>query len=365
MTPAHDIVEATSQRLEGFLAVRRAELASDPAFSGAGSDPVAALLLDHAARAVSGGKRLRARFAAAAWRAAAGADELPPHVADLGAALEVFQAAALVHDDIIDNSDTRRGRPSAHRALERAHRDAEWAGDGDAFGRSGAILLGDLLLGWSDDLLEAAVRAANAPAARDEYARMRRDVILGQFLDIAEEASWVRTPADSHGERAMRIAALKSARYSVQQPLTIGAALAGAEAGMLDALRAVGLPTGLAFQLRDDVLGVFGDPAETGKPAGDDLREGKRTLLVAYAREAMDPARRERFDAALGDPDLSDDAVRALQEDVRSTGSLDRVERVIEEQVSRATAALEASALPDPARAVLLPLIDQAARRAA
>ena len=213
----------------------------------------------------------------------------PTTVLTAAAALEVFHAAALVHDDVIDNSDTRRGRPAAHRALEASHRARAWAGDAAAFGRSGAVLLGDLLVAWSDDLLEEGLATASvdrAAAARTEYGIMRREVTIGQFLDIAEESAYVSEPDEMHAERALRVASLKSARYSIQQPLAIGAALAGADAAQQAALAAFGHPVGMAFQLRDDVLGVFGDEAATGKPSGDDLREGKRTVLVAYAREA-------------------------------------------------------------------------------
>lgn len=347
MPTPHDIITEISERLEKFVDARAAELRADPVFAAnGGADPVADLVVRHARDAVRGGKRLRARFAYWGWRAATrDAGDPPANVADLGAALEVFQAAALVHDDIVDNSDTRRGRPSSWRALEGAHRDAGWSGDAEAFGRAGAVLLGDLLLGWSDDLFEQAL--ADAPSAaltRDLYARMRRDVTLGQFLDVAEEAAWPTTPDAEHADRAIRIAVLKSARYSVQQPMLLGAALGGAEAAVSDALARVGHPLGLAFQLRDDVLGAFGDPAVTGKPAGDDLREGKRTMLVAYAREGMDRDARADFDARLGASDLSPGEIAAMQETVRASGALDRVERMIADSAEAANAAIEAAA---------------------
>ncbi|MGI6878445.1 polyprenyl synthetase family protein [Microbacterium sp. gxy059] len=367
MTPSPASVKATSQRLASFLAERAEEIRLDPVFAGLpDADPVASVLVDAAASALDGGKRLRARFACGAWRAVTGAETLAPEAVDLGAALEVFQAAALVHDDIVDNSDTRRGRPSAHRALEARHRASGWDGDAEAFGRSAAVLLGDLLLGWSDDLFESAAAAAGGDRrARAEYARMRRDVILGQFLDVAEEATWVTIPDAAHADRALRIATLKSARYSVQQPLVIGAALGGADDDALRALREVGTPTGLAFQLRDDVLGVFGDPSVTGKPSGDDLREGKRTLLVALARESMSPVGRARFDGALGRRDLSDGDIAALQDDIRETGSLDRVEERIAGFVADAERQLDDGRLAPGVRDELLPLIEAATRRAA
>ncbi|WP_156759274.1 polyprenyl synthetase family protein [Microbacterium karelineae] len=367
MSPAHAIISAISERLGNFARERREEVRRDEVFAGeVEDDPVAALLLDHATQALVGGKRLRARFAYWGWRAATRTPGVPPaHVIDLGAALEVFQAAALVHDDIVDNSDTRRGRPSTWRALEAAHGERGWSGSGEAFGRSGAILLGDLLLGWSDDLFEGAlVDAEDAAETRELYARMRRDVILGQFLDIAEEAAWPTLPDAAHADRALRIAALKSARYSVQQPLLIGAALGGADTEVRDALAEFGPPLGLAFQLRDDVLGAFGDPAVTGKPSGDDLREGKRTLLVAYAREGMDPEARERFDGRLGADDLTDAEVAGLQSVVRASGALERVEQIIAAQTRSAEGALSRADLDDTTALELRALLEAATARA-
>lgn len=341
-------IEAVSQRLDGFVERMRAETAE--------LGPEAAAFIDAAAAALSGGKRLRARFCVGGWRAVAhaakpGADPGDTVIA-AGAALEVFHAAALVHDDVIDNSDARRGRPSSHRAFEGVHRASHWAGDADAFGRSAAILLGDLLVAWSDDLFEEGLSEAtptDALGARREYALMRRDVTIGQFLDIAEESAFVTEPDERHAERALRVASYKSARYSVQQPLLIGAALAGADAGQLEALRAFGHPVGLAFQLRDDVLGVFGDEAVTGKPSGDDLREGKRTVLVALAREALPPSARRVVDELIGDPQLEAAQIASLQRTIIDSGALDRVEALISGYAREADRALAGARLDNAA----------------
>jgi geranylgeranyl diphosphate synthase type I len=298
--------------------------------------------------------------------ASARAGDAPDPVVAAAAALEVFHAAALVHDDLIDNSDTRRGRPAAHRALEAGHRDSGWRGDADAFGRSGAILLGDLLVAWSDDLLEeglAQTSPVRAAAARREYALMRREVTLGQFLDIAEESAFVTEPDDRHAERALRVASFKSARYSVQQPLAIGAALAGADAAQAAALAAFGHPLGMAFQLRDDVLGVFGDEAATGKPSGDDLREGKRTVLIAYAREALAPGARRIVDELIGDPDLDAEQIASLQQTIVETGALDRIERLIADYAHEADRALSGARLGNAAVAELRDLAHAATVR--
>ena len=312
----------------------------------------AILLHGAAAESVRGGKRLRARFCFAGWRAVRehSSEAVAPteDVLAVAAALEVFHAAALVHDDIVDNSDTRRGRPSAHRALEAAHRARGWVGDPARFGRSGALLLGDLLVAWSDDLLEeglAVATPAHAAAGRREFALMRSEVTIGQFLDVAEESAYVTEADDRHAERALRIASLKSARYSIQQPLVIGSAIAGADAAQQGALVAFGHPGGMAFQLRDDVLGVFGDAEATGKPSGDDLREGKRTVLVAYAREALPTGSRRLFDEMLGDPSLEPDQIAAMQQTIRETGALERVEDLILDYTRTAERALSGAPL--------------------
>ncbi|WEK60176.1 MAG: polyprenyl synthetase family protein [Candidatus Microbacterium colombiense] len=340
------IIDAVAARLDRFVALMRSESEEY------GID--AAAFLDAAAETLTGGKRLRARFCHAGWRASArfadrNASETDA-LWDICAALEIFQSAALVHDDLIDNSDTRRGRPAAHRALESAHREARWTGDGASFGRASAILLGDLLVAWSDDLLETALDGhPSARAVRREYARMRRDVTTGQFLDIAEESAWSVNDDSSHAERALRVVSLKSARYSIEQPLVLGASLAGADAGQVDALRHFGRPVGMAFQLRDDVLGVFGDSSVTGKPAGDDLREGKRTVLVALTREVLDPSARRVFDELLGDTELTADQVSFLQTTISASGALERIETMIGDYAREADQALIGARLDNAA----------------
>ncbi|MGP3535094.1 polyprenyl synthetase family protein [Microbacterium sp. RD1] len=363
MSPSPDPIEAVSQRLNTFVTARREETASWGA--------EAELFVAAAADALQGGKRLRARFFLTGWRAISGARADAPLTAEAvggAASLEIFHAAALVHDDLIDNSDTRRGRPSSHRGLEVAHGFRHWEGDAAAFGRSGAILLGDLLVAWSDDLLEEALQrvpADRAAATRRAYAEMRRDVTLGQFLDVAEESAYATEPDAEHAERALRVASLKSARYSIQQPLLIGASLAGADAAQLDALSAFGHPVGMAFQLRDDVLGVFGDAAITGKPSGDDLREGKRTVLVAYAREAMPAGARRIFDEMLGDRTLDGDQIASLQRTIVDTGALERVESLISDYARQADRALSGARLDNAAVGELRDLSRAATSRSA
>jgi geranylgeranyl diphosphate synthase type I len=351
------VSDAVAARIDAFLA----RMSSASAEYG----PDAVLFLDAAAATLAGGKRLRARFCHAGW-ITAGSPDGSEALWGLCAALEIFQSAALVHDDLIDNSDMRRGRPASHRALQAAHRDAGWHGDAEAFGRSSAVLLGDLLVAWSDDLLEDSLLGhPHAAAVRAEYARMRRDVTVGQMLDIAEESAWSASDPGALLERALRVASLKSARYSVVEPILLGATLAGADAGLLASLRDFGHPVGMAFQLRDDMLGVFGDPGITGKPAGDDLREGKRTALIAMAREDLPDADRALLDAGLGDRSLSESAISELQELIRSTGAVQRMERMISGFTDDAERALANAGIADDAAEALRALVTAAITRTA
>ena len=205
------------------------------------------------------------------------------------AALELIQACALVHDDLMDASATRRGRPTVHVAFARRHADAAWRGRPARFGAAAAILLGDLALVWADDMLRGAGLTADAAArAATPWEAMRTEVLGGQYLDV-----FVQSTGDSSARAALQIDRYKTAAYTVERPLHLGAAIAGADPDLVACYRRFGADIGVAFQLRDDLLGVFGDPAVTGKPAGDDLREGKRTLLLALAVERAAAARRD------------------------------------------------------------------------
>ncbi len=356
------VADAVSAHLRPFLARMRDEATAHGA--------EAMRFHTAAERTLTGGKRLRARFCHAGWESVAlakdGSAIAPDSLWGVCAALEIFQASALVHDDIIDNSDLRRGNPSAHRAMQSDHVAAGWHGDAEGFGRASAILLGDLLLAWSDDLLEESIAGLpHADAVRREYARMRRDVISGQFLDVAEESAWSVNPIEEHAARALHVVALKSARYSVVEPLLIGALLAGADAAQLAALEAFGLPVGIAFQLRDDVLGVFGDEAITGKPAGDDLREGKRTVLIALTRQHIPPTARAVLDGLLGDSELERDQISMLQATISDSGALDDVEAIIADYAEEAVRALNGARLDNAAVSGLRELARQATSRVA
>ena len=387
MPESKRLVDLVQSRIDEFLMSR------EPIVTLISSDLTP--LIDFSRQFLSGGKRFRAQFCywgaqtvraadtgsnsgqseghtpatAAGERAAASTAQVPLEaVVSAASALEIFHAAALVHDDIIDNSDTRRGAPSAHKLFESLHENEGWSGGPVTFGRASAILLGDLLLGWSDELLDEGLDAvADRPSARRarlEFNRMRTEVTAGQYLDILEERAWLAQPESPLLDRALRVIVYKSAKYSVQAPLVIGAALAGASADQLSSLRAFGLPLGMAYQLRDDLLGVFGDAAVTGKPSGDDLTEGKRTVLIALARERLDDRDRQSLDAQLGDPTLDQAQIRALQELITASGAVERVEALITAQVTEALTALETAPITAPARQTLLDLTDRVTRRA-
>jgi len=308
---------------------------------------------------LQGGKRLRAGFAYWGWRAA-GQDDHEGAIS-LAAAMELFQAAALIHDDVMDDSETRRGQPAMHRALSRAHAERLWHGEPDRFGVAGAILAGNLCLGWCDDLFANSGLPPQAlEAARPVFERMRGQLMAGQFLDIVTSMRpWHDLDDAERIERSRHVITYKSAKYSIEHPLLIGATAGGASQHDLDALSRYGVALGVAFQLRDDVLGVFGDPDVTGKPAGDDLREGKRTVLIARTLAGADDVASTQVDQWLGAPDLGTAEVEAFRELIISTGALEGVERDIAEGAAAARSALaEASGVPEPARTVLAELID-------
>jgi geranylgeranyl diphosphate synthase, type I len=258
----------------------------------------------------------------------------------------------------MDASDTRRGRPATHRQFERDHRGAGWRGDPEQYGAAAAILLGDLLLTWADELLRrCGLPLEQVSPALEVFDLCRTEVIAGQFLDVSVQA---RALADV--DAAMTVLRYKSAKYSIERPLHIGAALAGAGPATMAELTAFGLPLGEAFQLRDDLLGVFGDPAATGKPAGDDLIEGKRTVLVALALDAASPPDAARLDRSLGKA-LDATQVAELRRVIDDSGAHAQVEAVITELAGHALAALDRADLDDRARGVLRELASAATDR--
>ncbi|GLZ47388.1 geranylgeranyl pyrophosphate synthase [Actinomycetospora sp. NBRC 106375] len=351
----HDLPAAVTAALGDYLEARRVACAGIAEEFAEATDDLTRFVL-------AGGKRLRPTFAWWGWRAAGGVDE-PTAVLRAASALELIQACALVHDDLIDDSATRRGQPTVHARWGRRHADAAWAGDPTRFGAAVAVLLGDVALAWADDMLhESGVDPAALARARPVWQAMRTEVLGGQFLDVQGHAA-----SDSRPETALRISRYKTAAYTIERPLHLGAALAGADDATVRALRHYGTDLGIAFQLRDDVLGVFGDPAVTGKPAGDDLREGKLTLLVALTRAHRDRATAAVVERAVGDPDLDADGVEAAREALTALGVVDDVERRIAELTDSALEVLRGADAPEltaPAPERLADLAVAATRRA-
>ena len=341
-------IAAVSLQLEDFLAEKHALLA------GISTDTL--VLVESIRTLVTGGKRMRALLCYWGWRGAGGAADAA-QIVMAGAALELFQAAALIHDDIIDRSDTRRGGPSVHRQFGTLHEGRGWALDEERFGHAAAILTGDLCLSFSEEMFSCIGAGGTARAV---FNLMRTEVMAGQYLDILEEVSGPSKPHETAVARASAIIRYKSAKYSSEHPLVLGGALAGADAALLAGYSAFALPLGEAFQLRDDVLGVFGDPAQTGKPAGDDLREGKRTVLVGFTIDAATPQDREFVDSHLGRQDLSDAEITRMCSIMVDSQALARTEELITQLSDTAFAAL--AELPiDPKVAGALDVLGQGA----
>ncbi|MFL6061113.1 MAG: polyprenyl synthetase family protein [Marmoricola sp.] len=314
-------------------------------------------LVEHARVSVSGGKRFRAAFCWWGHQAVAEPAD-PTALLRACASLELLHASALVHDDYMDASDVRRGRPATHRAFEALHRESGWNASPEQYGASAAILLGDLLLSWSDELLRTCgLPAEKVLEALSYFDLTRTEVVTGQFLDVSAQA---RGTTDV--DLAMRVVRYKSAKYSIERPLHIGAALAGAHLAVIDQLTRFGLPLGEAFQLRDDLLGVFGDPEVTGKPAGDDLVEGKRTVLIALALQGLEDPDRKTLDAHLGTA-LGESEVAELQRLIAASGAQDQVEQLIVGLTDVALDALDGAVIRDEARTVLADLAAAATQR--
>jgi geranylgeranyl diphosphate synthase type I len=281
----------------------------------------------------------------------------------LFSALELLHACALVHDDVIDESSTRRGKPTTHVRFATLHRERGWRGSADQFGMSAAILLGDLALAWADDIvlgLDLPVEAVRR--VRPVWTEIRTEVLGGQYLDIVAEASAADTIAS-----AMNVDTYKTAHYTVSRPLQLGAAVAADRPDVQAIFDRLGTDLGVAFQLRDDVLGVFGDPAVTGKPSGDDLRSGKRTVLLAEAMELADksdPAAARLLRGSIGG-ELTDAQVDELRAVIESVGALAAAERRIAALTRRALDTLAAAPVNASAKAGLAELAKLATDRSA
>lgn len=360
---AADLTYAVECTLTDFLTTQVDALQSvDPALGG----------LAHTTRdlVLAGGKRLRPTFAYWGWRGVVGPHEAVTPVLPALASLELMHAFALVHDDVMDESATRRGRPTAHRIFAGQHAAAGRVGDPRRFGAAAAVLLGDLCLVWADKLLaESLVTCESLFAVRACYDQMRIEAVAGQYLDVLGEAQ----PDAWSVERALLVARYKTASYTVQRPLQFGAALADAEnrlaAGSHTAADQTyshyGAAVGEAFQLRDDILGVYGDPTVTGKPAGDDLRTGKPTTLMMLARQLADPAQLAELDRGRAATESAEDSVdiERLADVIAETGAVTQVESLIRQRVTEGVDALAEAPIHDDARHALTELAVAATHR--
>ncbi|MGI3782160.1 MAG: polyprenyl synthetase family protein [Janthinobacterium lividum] len=344
----HDYLVAVDDALRAAIGslvhTWRVELAA-PLGPGSPPAPPADILLDHdlpemlQALNSTGGKRIRPSMTYWGWVAAGGQrdDEGEADVVRAGAALELLHIFALIHDDVMDESDSRRGQPSVHTLAAQLHLHAGARGDARHFGESIAVLVGDLAHAEADHLVTELPRAM-----RQIWRLLVVELVHGQSRDLTGSASGRRDL-----DHARRVARMKSGRYTVQRPLELGAAAAGAPDEVRTALMDYGEEVGEAFALRDDLLGVWGDPRSTGKPAGDDLLSGKPTVILALANERLQGGAR-RVLRRVGTPELSPADVTLLQTALAEQGVVEAVEARISEHVRAAGAALTRTEL-DPA----------------
>ncbi len=304
------------------------------------------------------GKRLRPLFAIIGYLGAGG--ELTPQIIRAASSLELVHVCALIHDDVMDLSDTRRGAPAIHKQFKTLHEVKALHGSGEQFGVAAAILLGDLALIWAAKALhESGVPSENLVRSLAFYDEMRVELMAGQYLDVYEQAL-----ASESVERSLKVARYKSGKYSIERPLHFGASLVGEDSSeIIDIYSNFGLPLGEAFQLRDDVIGIFGDPEKTGKPAGDDLREGKRTVLVAMTLSKADSAQRAQFLKNFGRKDLIPAEISSLREIIVDTGALTEIESMIESMTNKALGALTHGGITSRSAALLSELAIAATQR--
>ena len=324
---------AIDHSLEEFLTYATQELSAiDPYLQ-----PISAALREF----LAGGKRLRPLFAVAGYIGAGGSLESDAitRVHRAVVSLELLQACALIHDDMMDGSDTRRGAPSMHRRFEREHRSRSGQGESAAFGSAAALLIGDLALVLSTQALnQSGICTEQAEQVNPIFDLMKVELMAGQYLDM-HAGSRAHVPVAD----ALKIAIYKSGKYTIERPLHFGGALALCAPEHREIYSEYGIPLGIAFQLRDDLLGVFGDSSVTGKPAGDDLLEGKRTALISYAIEHLAGAEVEEFTANFGNRSATPDEISRMRALIKNSGAVEFIEKIIEEKT---TLALEASKHP-------------------
>jgi geranylgeranyl diphosphate synthase, type I len=352
-------VEDLRARVDRALAALLHQELSALDFLGDDSGPVTDALTRFS---LESGKRLRPGFVYWGYRGAGGPADGPEAEAAVRAScsVELLHVCALIHDDIMDGSEVRRGRPAMHVGFAARHRASAWRGDPAAFGEGAAMLMGDLAFTWADvALADAGLPDDRLAAALRVFNRLRSELMGGQYLDLVEAR---RGGPDEDAVR--RVLTYKSGKYTIERPLHLGLALAAGPPDLAAAYSAYGLPLGEAFQLRDDVLGVFGAPEVTGKPAGDDLREGKETYLVMLARRQAGRGGRQLLESALGNAKLSEDEVAEVRRVIGGCGALEATEARIGELLAEAKAALAAAGgIDEAARATLAALADHVTDR--
>ncbi len=361
--PQDLLLTLVQKKLDQFCDAKRVELRE--------ISPDIEVIMDFTQSLLKGGKRFRALFAFWAWRGYESAGKeltIDSPIVGIASALEMFHAAALVHDDLLDQSDTRRGQPSIHKRFESLHIQKAFAGSSERFGVAGSVLVGDMMLSWSSELFGDSLLAARHPhseaACRTEFSKMRFEVMAGQYLDVLEENAAPTRDRGEAVERANRVMLYKTAKYSLEAPLLIGAALGGASESQRAGLSKFGIPLGLAFQLRDDVLGVFGDPEVTGKPAGDDLREGKRTVLTGLTLESVPNSVGRVFEELLTSGELDAEQIEFMRNLIVESGALGKSESLITEYSSRSIDALAVLDISEEARLALAQLANAVINRA-
>lgn len=316
-------------------------------------DPLVDDMFTEIARLVgAGGKRTRPEFAHLGW-VAAGGEPYAQTAVNIGAALEFLHVSALIHDDVIDGAGSRRGAPTTHVRIADEHRRLGWAGEERRISEGAAVLTGNVAYAMAD----AALGDVNA-GARKQWTRVRTEVNIGQYLDLVGSAA-----RQFDEEHVLRVMGMKTAKYTVERPLRMGAAATGTtDEFLVDSLGLFGELLGIAFQMRDDILGVFGDPSVTGKPAGDDLREGKTTYLTAFAFANADDAQTAVL-SRIGSPDLTDAEIAGIQQIMRECGALDRAENEISGFRAKAFGLVEHGRVSDEVLAELVRAADKVTRR--
>ena len=349
--------EKLDRELAAWLAARRQ--------AAAGSREMLELIDGVGELVTHGGKRLRPALVYYTYRACGGPsdDEALP----VALAIELLHTYLLIHDDIMDHAEVRRGHPSAHARFRQSHQSRGFHGDPQDFGRSVAILLGDLAHTWAMELFSGAERSRELSRC---FSAMSEEVIGGQYLElmVALRRSMQAIPAERERTNEKELLAVlrrKSGRYTAERPIQLGGILAGAAPGPLTALARFGAAVGEAFQLQDDLLGMFGDPETVGKPVGADLTEGKFTFLVYHALKAAAPAERQILSAALGRPDLSREEVSRVHRILIETGAHARVEAMIDQRLRVARAELSGLDLKEPGRTFFAGLVDYLKERRA